>query len=212
MTSSAISAQGSVLKIGTGSGAAKTITAVAIGNPTIFTSAAHGFANGDVVTMSGVTGVDAALFNGLTFSVRDVTTNTFALKVDTTGKAITATGTATSTTFTPIANIHDFSGFDGAASELDITNLDSTAKEFRLGLTDPGQFTFNIDYDNNNAGHIALRSKQVSGVISSFQLTLPNTNVVNFSAYVKKFSLQGGVDALAKTAVDLRISGAVTGL
>jgi hypothetical protein len=212
MTSSAISAQGSVLKIGTGSGAAKTITAVAIGNPTIFTSAAHGFANGDVVTMSGVTGVDAALFNGLTFSVRDVTTNTFALKVDTTSKAITATGTATSTTFTQIANIHDFSGFDGAASELDITNLDSTAKEFRLGLTDPGQFTFNIDYDNNNAGHIALRYKQVSGVISSFQLTLPNTNVVNFSAYVKKFSLQGGVDALAKTAVDLRISGAVTGL
>jgi hypothetical protein len=212
MASSAFSAQGSVLKIGTGSGAAKTITAVAVGNPTIFTSAAHGFANGDVVTVAGVTGVDAALFNGLTFSVRNITTNTFALFVDTTGKAITATGTATSTTFTAIANIHDFSGFDGAASELDRTNLDSLAKEFGLGLTDPGQFTFNIDYDSTNAGHIALRSKQVSGIISSFQLTLPNGAVPTFSAYVKKFSLAGGVDALAKTAVDLRITGAVTGL
>ena len=82
-TSTAISAQGSLLSIGTGAGSAKTLTAVALGNPTIWTSAAHGFVNGDMVTMAGVTGVNAALFNGLTFSVRAKTTNTFALDVDT---------------------------------------------------------------------------------------------------------------------------------
>lgn len=212
MASTAISAQGSVVAIGTGSGAAKTISGISLGNPTIITATAHGFVNGDVMTLAGLTGADAATLNGQTVSVRNVTTNTFAVYIDTTGKTITAAGTATSVTFTNVANVRSFSGFDGAASEIDVTNLDSLAKEFRLGLVDPGQFTFEIDYNSSNAGHVALRSKQVSGLLSNFKLTLPDSTVITFNAYVKKFSLGGGVDAVAKTQVDLRISGAVTGL
>ena len=210
MTSTAISAQGSTLQIGTGSGGAKTITGVTLGYPTIVTATAHGFNVGDVVTIASVAG--STTVNG-SWSVLYKTANTFAIGLDTTGgAAYTSGGTATPITWTGIGNWHDFSGFDGAASELDKTNLSSTAKEFALGLVDSGQFTLNIDYDSTNAGHVALRSKQVSGVISDFQLTLPNAQVVTFTAYVKKFSLAGGVDALVKTAVDLRISGAVTGL
>lgn len=212
MPSSAISAQGSILAIGTGTGGAKTITAMAAGNPTIFTSAAHGFVNGDVITIASLVGTAAASFNGLTFSVVSKTTNTFALQVDTTGLTYTSGGTATPVTFTNIANIKDFSGFDGSASELEVTNLDSVAKEFKLGLTDPGAFSINIDYDSANAGHVALRAKQVSGLLSNFKLTLPNATVITFTGFVKKFSLAGGVDAVAKTSVDIRISGAITGL
>lgn len=213
MTSTAIPAQGSTLQIATGAGSAKTITDVSVGNPTILTATAHGLANGDVVTLAALTGLDAATLNGLTVSVRNITTNTFAVYVDTTGKTITAgSGTVTPVSFTAVANIKDFSGFDGSASEIEVTNLDSVAKEFRLGLTDAGQFTINIDYDNNNAGHIALRAKQVSGVLTNFKFTLPNSNAITFTGFVKKFSLAGGVDAVTKTAVDIRVSGAVTGL
>lgn len=212
MTSTAISAQGSVLSIGTGSGAAKTISGISLGNPTIITATAHGFADGDVVTLSGLTGADAATLNGQTVSVRHVTTNTFAVYIDTTGKTITAAGSATPVSFTNIVNVRSFSGFDGAASEIDVTNLSSVAKEFVLGLVDSGQFTFEIDYDSDNSGHVALRAKQVSGVLSNFKMTLPDATVITFNAYVKKFSLAGGVDAVIRSSVDLRISGAVTGL
>ncbi len=212
MPSSAISAQGSVLAIGTGSGGAKTITAMAAGNPTIFTSTAHGLVVGDVVTIAALVGTAAASFNGLSFTVTHKTTNTFALPVDTTALAYTSGGTATPVTFTNIANLKDFSGFDGSASELEVTNLDSVAKEFKLGLTDPGAFSINIDYDSANAGHIALRARQVSGVLCNFKLTLPNATVITFTGFIKKFSLAGGVDAIAKTSVDIRISGAITGL
>ena len=213
MTSTAIPAQGSILQIATGVGSAKTITDVSVGNPTILTATAHGLANGDVVTLAALTGLDAATLNGLTVSVRNITTNTFAVYVDTTGKTITAgSGTATPVSFTAVANIKDFSGFDGSASEIEVTNLDSVAKEFRLGLTDAGQFTINIDYDNSNAGHIALRARQVSGLLTNFKFTLPNSNAITFTGFVKKFSLAGGVDAVTKTAVDIRVSGAVTGL
>ena len=87
MPSTAISAQGSIVQIATGSGGAKTITGVAVGNPTILTSAAHGFSNGDVVTFAALTGADAALLNGLTFTVRDKTTNTSSPRI-VTGKQI----------------------------------------------------------------------------------------------------------------------------
>ena len=111
-----------------------------------------------------------------------------------------------------MANIKDFTGFDGAASEIDVTNMDSSAKEFRLGLVDSGQFNFNIDYDSANVGHIALRAKQVSGVVSNFKVVLPNATAITFNGFVKKFSLAGGVDQVAKTAVDIRITGSITGL
>jgi hypothetical protein len=213
MSSTAISAQGTVVSIGTGSGGAKTITGVAVGFPTILTSSAHGFNNGDYVTFSGgFTGADAATLNSLAFVVKNVTTNTFAVQADSTGKTITAgTATATPTTFTAIANVKDFTGLDGSASEIDVTNLDSTAKEFRLGLTDPGQFSMNIDYDDANAGHQALRAKQISGVLTPFKVLFLNADVITFSGYVKKMTLTGGVDQVAKTAVDIRISGPVTG-
>ena len=213
MTSTAISAQGSVLSIGTGSGGAKTITAIALGNPTILTAAAHGFNNGDVVALAGLTGANAGLLNGNSYTVRAKTTNTWAIDFDTTGQTITASGTATPVVFTQVNNVHDFSGFDGSASELDRTNLSSLAKEFVLGLVDPGQFTINMDVDMNDPGQAALRAKQQSGVISNFKLVLPGV-VANltytFTGFVKKLTVTGGVDAIAKSAVDVRISGSVT--
>lgn len=214
MPSTAISAQGSVFSIGTGSGGAKTITAVAVGFPTIFTSAAHGFANGDFVAFTALAGTNAALFNGLSFTVTNRTVNTFAIDIDSTGLVVTAgSGTATPTTFTQVNDCKTFSGFDGSASELDRTNLSSTAKEFLLGLVDPGQFTIEIDHDLNDAGQAALRAKQQSGVISTFKLVLPGA-VANltytFTGFVKKFSVTGGVDQIVKASVDIRISGAVT--
>jgi len=214
MPSSAISAQGAVLSIGTGSGGAKTITAVAVGFPTIFTSAAHGFQNGDVVTFAALTGANAALFNGLSFTVTNKTTNTFAIDTDSTGLVVTAgSGTATPTTFTVVNNVKSYTGFDGSASELDKTNLSSTAKEFALGLVDPGQFGIEIDVDMLDAGQLALRAKQQSGVISNFKLVLPGA-VANltytWAGYVKKFDQKGGVDQIVKASVDIRISGPVT--
>lgn len=213
MPSTAISAQGSVVQIATGSGGAKTITGVAVGNPTILTSAAHGFSNGDVVTLAALTGADAALLNGQTLVVRDKTTNTFAVSVDTTGKTITAgSGTATPVAFTQINNIKSFSGFDGQASELDKTNMSSTAKEFLLGLTDPGNFQIDLDQDNSDAGQQALVAAQISGAAKLFKLVLPSgaTPTATFTGYVKSVSSSGGVDQIVKRAAQIRISGAIT--
>lgn len=212
MASTAISAQGSILQIGTGTGGAKTITGIAAGFPTIITSVAHGFNNGDVVTFAGVTGADAALLNTLSIVVETVTANTFSVAVNSVGKTLTATGTATPVTYTAVSNLKIFSGFDGQASEIDVTNMASLAKEFRLGLTDPGHFQIDVDQDLGDAGQLAMRAAQASGAIKNFKLILPagTTPTASFTAFVKSFSTSGGVDQVAKSSAQLRISGNVT--
>ena len=56
MSKSAQLAQNSKLYIAGSSGSAKTISAIAVGYPTIITISGHGLVNGDVLTIAGVTG------------------------------------------------------------------------------------------------------------------------------------------------------------
>ncbi len=210
MPSTAISAQGSIVQIATGTGGAKTITAAAIGFPTIFTSSAHGLSNGDVVAIAALVGTISAM-NGSSFVVKNVTANTFAVDYNSLTLAYTSGGTATPTTFTTIGNVKSYSGFDGQASELDKTNCSSTAKEYLLGLMDPGHFQIDMDQDNADAGQLALVAAQISGAAKQFKLTLPSgsTPTATFTAYVKSASTNGGVDQILKRSSQLRISGLV---
>ncbi len=209
MASTAISAQGSTFAIGTATGAAKNVTGLTLGNPTIVQSTAHGFSNGDVVTFASLTG--NTTLNGLTLVVRNVTTNTFAVDVNTTGgSAWVSGGTATPVTWTTIANIRDFTAFDGSAAVIDVTNMVSTAKEKRMGLQDNGNFSFNMDQDNSDAGQLALRASRTAQSLKQYKLTLPNANTATFSAYCSKVSDAGAVDGVVKNAVTLVITGDVT--
>lgn len=207
---SGISAQGSTLQISTGTGGAKTITAVAVGGPTILTSAAHGLLNGDVVTIAALTGADAALLNGLSLVVTNKTTNTFAVNVDTTGKVITpGIGTATPVTFTKINGIKSFSGLDGAPSELDTTDLDSTAMEYIAGLIDEGKFGYEAKRLNTDAGQLAVRAARASGAVKTLKLTFPDAGTATFSVFVKSVPATGGVNAVLMGSVDMKITGPV---
>ncbi len=103
-----------------------------------------------------------------------------------------------------------FAGLDGSASEIERTNFDSTAKEFILGLFDPGAFAIEVDQDHSDAGQLALMTALITGVAKSFKLLLPNGNTATFSAYVKKFNSQGAVDQAIRRSAELRICGSIT--
>lgn len=112
--------------------------------------------------------------------------------------------------FTAIKNIKTYSGLDGSASEIDVTNLDSEAKEFRVGLEDNGQFTIELDRDFSDSGQIALLAARDTQAAKKFKLSLSNGENAQFVGYVKKFGINGGVDQVVKGSVDIRITGPVT--
>jgi len=208
--SDAISAQGSTLKIQTGSGAPVTTVTASVGFPTIITKAAHGLQNGDVVVLSAFAGTSSALMNGVTAVVKNRTANTLALDINTVGGTLTASaGTLTPVAHTVIAEVKTFSGFDGQASEIDVTHLLSTAKEFRLGLVDEGGFSFEMNQINTDPGQTALRASKNAGTIRSYVLTLPNAETATFTAFAKGLPTAGGVDGVVTSSVALRISGSV---
>lgn len=207
---SGISAQGSTLHIATGSGGAKTITAITVGNPAIVTSAAHGLTNGSVADLAAIVGTMSVPLNGTKRVVSNVTANTFALlDVDTTGLTYTSGGTATPATYTKINGVKSFDGFDGAASELDTTDLDSTAMEYISGLKDEGKFGFEAKVLKTDAGQIALRAARTAGTVVGMKLTLPDTSVATFNVLVKTMPASGGVNAVLMGKIDTKISGPV---
>lgn len=215
MASTAISAQGTIVQIATGAGAAKTISAVTVGNPTMLTSSSHGFSNGDYITFgSSFTGTNAATLNGKSYFVIFKTTNTFCVAEDTTGMTITASSnTATAATYTAIGNIKSITDFEsGSASEIDVTNLASTAKEKRLGLVDNGGFSLAIHHSNADGGQAALQARRLDGAAVNMKVILPSgtTPTAAFSALVKKFSKNASVDGVVEGTADITVNGAIT--
>lgn len=96
------------------------------------------------------------------------------------------------------------------STEIGRTNFDSMAKNFVLGLFDPGQFTIEVDQVNSDGGQVALMTAQVTGLLKNFKLLLPNSNTETFTAYAKKFTSQGAVDQAIRRSTDLRISGPIS--
>lgn len=206
---SGISAQGSKLEITTGNGQAKNITAITVGYPAVFTVAGHGFSEGNVVKLAGIGGTMAALSN-TEHAVSNVTADTFALlDVNTTGLTFAAGGTATSKAYTKIAGLLSFDGFDGAASDIDSTDMDSQAMEYVSGLRDEGKFGFEIKVLAADLGQQALRAARTSGAVVGMKLSLPDGTVATFNTLVKSIPSSGGVNALLKGKVDTKISGPV---
>lgn len=120
------------------------------------------------------------------------------------------------TTFTinsqVVGGIVSFSGFDGEASDIDITTLDSTAKEFRQGLQDFGNFSLELIRDADDVGQDELLTQKAAQTSSVCVLSFPDVatlNVATFTAYVKSVSTNGGVDEVIRGTANLKITGAV---
>lgn len=215
MATAAIKAQGTKLEMSTGTGGAVTITGMAVGYPTILTATAHGLTDGDVVTLANFAGDDAATINAQVVPVTHVTTNTFAVAVDTTGKTITDNtdaATATPVTYTEIKECKSFKGFDGEASEIDVTSLDSSAKEFLAGLRDYGGIDFEMNWLADDTGQAALRAAAAAGTTKNWKLTLVSgtLDVASFAGFIKSVPISGGVDAAVTGSFRIRITGAVS--
>lgn len=206
----AIESQGTKIEMGTGSGGAKTVSGIALGNPTILTATAHGLANGDVVTLSAFAGVDASTINAQVCVVKNITTNTFAVDVDTTGKTITGTeAAATPVAWTEIGEITDFSGPDGTANEIDTTHLTSTAKEFLMGLPDEGNISLSMNWAPTDTGQIAAIAARKARTEKDFKITYSDNSTATFKAYVLGLSSGAGVDSKVNGSMTLRITDEV---
>jgi hypothetical protein len=111
---------------------------------------------------------------------------------------------------TEVKEITKFQGFDGSASEIDTTNLQSDAKEVLMGLQDFGKFTMDVSHLPGDAGQIAMRAAKGNRTKQTFLCTFSDESTAAFSGYVLSNPISGGVDAKVDASFTVRITGDVT--
>lgn len=210
-------AQLSRLYIAGSSGAAEPLTAITVGFPTIIAITGHaGVANGDVVTFANFAGADASFLNGTTAVVKNyatgATNDTFAIDVNTVGKTITiGTATATPAAWTQIKEIKSLKPNSAVASKIDVTDLDSTAKEYRSGLVDNGSFSCDINVLESDPGQAAVLAAFLAATTNNYKITTPG-KTRTFNATCLKFPTTPdlAVDSVQTGTAEFQVNGAIT--
>lgn len=217
MSKAAQLAQKSKLYIAGSSGAAEPLTAITVGRETTIAITGHsGVAAGDIVTFANFTGADAALLNGQTAVVRNYTAGAsndyFTVAIDTYGKTITiGTATATPASWTQIKEVKAIKPGGAVTSKIDVTDLDSDAKEYRTGLVDNGTISIDINDLVSDPGQQALLASFNAQTVCSYKLALTGGSNRTFDAVILKFPTNpdAAVDGVQTGSVELQISGAV---
>lgn len=133
------------------------------------------------------------------------------------------------TTVATIGNVADLGEFGGQSDDIDVTNLDSTAKEFLTGLPDNGEVTLQLNLNPADAIHQDLMAKNGNGVRYPWLVGLSdgttaptavggalvapvaaNRTSFSFSASIKSFRFGAKTNDAIRVTVVLRISGAIT--
>jgi len=109
-----------------------------------------------------------------------------------------------------IGGVVSFSFGDGQATDIDVTTLASTAKEWRQGLQDFGDCTLELQRDPTDVGQAALAASLAAQTVKEMVITLPGGDIATFNAYVKSISSTGGVDATVTGTASLKVTGTIT--
>lgn len=196
--------------------AAKTLTGMTNAAPGVFTSTAHGYANGDIVLLE-VPGVPE-INNGL-FKVVNVATNTFniadvdgATGMDTTSFGVFSSGTAKKLTLgTGISGVSDFSPSGGEIKTTPATtvhdNIDidvvSGATALSYGLT--------MQWDPANAAQQAMIAAFRTRANRGFKILWPDGAYVLFYGTVGYTGAPGGGNqAVTTSPAKVVMAGPVT--
>lgn len=131
--------------------------------------------------------------------------------IDAQGVVITITdGTTPTTVATVIGGIDTFDFGDGEASDIDITTLASTAKEYKQGLQDFGNLNLNLKVrDPSDVGQAVMSAAKAARDTRQIVMTFLSGDIATFNAYVKSISNAGGVDGILAGSAALKISGTV---
>lgn len=170
-------------------------------------------AAGDVILFGAVTGMPE--INGLLGIVQATpapTATGATVAIDSSGFATAGTtGTATPQTFSKVGNVQDFTPDGGTANVIDVSNMDSTAKEKRPGLQDMGNYSLTYDTDDTDVGQLALIAARTAQSIKVFKQTYPGGLLVRaWQGFVQKVAEpSSGVDKVLRGSATIVVTGPI---
>jgi len=190
-------------------GTAITITAISKAVASVVT-ATNTLAVGDVVIFGAVTGMPE--INGLLGIVTVASGSSFTVAIDSSGFATAGTtGTASPQTFSKVGNVQDFTPDGGTATVIDVTNMDSTAKEKRQGLQDNGNYALTYDADDTDVGQLRLLAARAAQAVVVFKQFYPGgLKIRAWQGFVQKVTEPvAGVDKVLRCSATIVVTGPI---
>jgi len=116
-----------------------------------------------------------------------------------------------------VGEVVDFGGPGGAAGVIDVTHLQSTAKEKMIGVRDEGQLTMTLNYDPTDTGQIGMKADRAARYKNLYDILFHDLDKsdsampsrADFFGYCNGFSLNGAADDKVSANAAIEISGAV---
>lgn len=112
--------------------------------------------------------------------------------------------------YTTIAEVLRCGSIGSSNPEVDVTNLDSTAKEYIAGLADGNNVDFEVNWISGNTEQASLRTSQAAGSTVNMQMvwqTSPNTTA-QFDLVLLGFEMG---ETTPESQVSASISGRISG-
>ena len=120
-----------------------------------------------------------------------------------TGTATTITGGTTG----PLGEVTSMSGPSASVTDIDITNMASTFKEFTAGLPDWGEVTIGLLYETVGAKNLDGRVGQPA---EEWEVVLGGTaEKATFSGYIKGLGLEVPLDDVITQEITIKVTSAV---
>ena len=95
----------------------------------------------------------------------------------------------------------------GTKAEIDITTLCSTAKEFLLGLKDPGNLTLTGFYKSAHAGFKVLKQADKDNKSRLFTITFPDQTVIKVLGRVQQIPWSLAAEGVVDMTCTIRLTG-----
>lgn len=113
--------------------------------------------------------------------------------------------------FAAIGDVVSLSGPSISKDEIEVTALDSTAKEFLSALDDPGEITFELNWNPQDPTHPLLRADAEGSAQGNFRVVWADVSstTVDFAGEVMEFSINTDPNDATKASLRIKINGAL---
>ncbi len=209
MTSTAQVAQQSKFYVSGTPGSSITITGISKATAAVVT-ATNTLSVGDVVIFGTVTNMPEIL--NMLGIVTVASGSSFTVAIDSSGFAAVGTsGAAVPQTFSKVGNVQDFTPDGGTATVIDVTNMDSTAKEKRQGLQDNGNYALTYDADDTDVGQLRLIAARAAQAVVVFKQYYPGgLKIRAWQGFVQKVTEPvAGVDKVLRCSATIVVTGPI---
>lgn len=113
-----------------------------------------------------------------------------------------------SATFVKVGEVSNIGEPSGEAADIDVTHLESSAKEYLIGLPDEGNIQIQGNFDPDDTGQAELKAAKDDQTRRWLKITWSSGDIWYIKALCKKYSPSAGVDSKVPFSSNFRTSGA----